>query len=168
MKAFTLVEMLVSVVILGIMAFFVSTTITQTKKNFSAVKKDINSKLKTDRISQILYEDIIKSSQLTSTNSKKYTILYLKTKNSIYDIKEPFVIWYVSKEKKSLIRIESSKRITIPLKQEDIPYTLSDKVTENCENFLVYKSKDLKYALAFIDIKKQKPVIFEAKIFNHL
>ncbi len=161
-----MIEVLISVAILGVMAFFVSTAISGTRKNFSIAKKDINSRLKTDKISQVLYDDIIKSSQLTSADSKKYTILYLKTKNSIYDIKEPFVIWYVSKEEKSLIRIESSKKITIPLKQEDMPYVLSDKVAKNCENFLVYKSKDLKYALVFIDITNQKPIIFEARIFN--
>ena len=162
-KAFTLIEILVSVVLLGIISLFITSTITQTKDNNKIFEKRIAKDKQQETISTLLYDDIYLSKDISVQSYKKYSILYIKGKNSIYGIEEPFVVWLVLKEKNRLIRIESARKITLPIDDSMKKYIFIDNIQSGCKYFSVNLSKDKKSALVFVQIENKNPVIFEVK-----
>jgi prepilin-type N-terminal cleavage/methylation domain-containing protein len=143
-KGFTLVEVLVSIAILGILFTFLSKTINSTKKlNKPYIQKatQINSESK---IFKILIKDF---SQVIGAASiiygKKYDIVRLRTKNSIHNIIYPFVTYYVSKKDLALIRTESLTKYDL-YKKEDIykEYIYGDILTIKTKSFKVFFQKD--------------------------
>lgn len=109
----------------------------------------------------ILYDDIYYSESLSVSGLKKYSILYVKSKNSIYDIDEPYIVWLVLKNKNRLIRIESAKKITLPIKDDMQKFAFIDEGIKNCEHFTVNIAKDKKKVLTYLHVKDKKPIIFE-------
>jgi len=160
-KAFTLVEVLVSVVLLGLISMFISSTITQTKGNNKFFEKRVKEDKKLESLVDILYDDIYYSKSITVVGLKKYSLLYVKSKNSVYGIDEPFLIWLVLKDKNRLIRLESAKKIVLPLKEGMKKWVFIDEGTKNCEHFTVSISKDKQKILTYLQVKDKKPIIFE-------
>ena len=162
-KAFTLVEILVSVVLLGVISLFVTSTITQTRDNNKIFENRIVEDKKQEIMSNLLYDDIYLSKDISAQSYKNYSILYTKGKNSIYGIEEPFVVWLVLKEKNRLIRMESARKITLPVNDSMQKYIFMDTIQNGCKYFSVNISKDKKSTLVFVQIKDKNPVIFEVK-----
>jgi len=160
-KAFTLIEVLVSVVLLGLISVFIASTISQTKNNNMLFEHKVNGDKKLEFLVDILYNDIYFSKSLTVTGLKKYSVLYIKSKNSIYGIDEPYITWLVLKEKNKLIRIESARKITLPVKEELKKFLFIDEVIKDCEHFTINISKDKKKILTYLHVKDKKPIIFE-------
>jgi len=165
-KAFTLIEVLVSVILLGIISLFISSTIFQTKNNNIIFKKQIQKDLKLETITDILQKDIYQSKEIFVNSQKRYSILYIKTKNSIYGISEPFVIWLVLKENNTLVRLESSKVISLPIQEEFKKNLFVDIATLNCTNFSVNLSKDKNSVLVFLEKNNKNKVLFEVALLQ--
>ncbi len=162
-KAFTLIEILISVVLLGLISMFVSSTIYQTKSNNKFFEKKVKADSKVEMLTDILYRDIFQSLDINTTNSKKYTVLNLRSKNSIYGIEDPYITWLVLKQDNTLVRFESAKKITLPIREEQKNVIFADMAIQKCEHFNINLSKDKKDILSFIKIKNQNPIIFEVK-----
>jgi len=164
-KAFTLVEILVSIALIGLISIFISSTIFQTKKNNEFFKNHVEKESKIHKYEDILYRDLLQSYALSIERSKRYSIIYFRSKNTIYDISNPYVIWLVLKKDNTLIRLESSREIKLPISEEKQKYIFMNVVQKNCQAFQVLLSKNKKDILVYIDIKNHKPSIFEiAKI----
>lgn len=160
-SAFTLVEILVSVVLLGLILIFVSSSIQQTKSNNAIFEKKVHEDSKLEVLIDTLYRDIYLSREINIESYPQYSILHVKSKNSIYGIAEPYVTWLVLKKDNTLIRLESAKRITLPLDEEFKKDIFVDIGMKNCEHFSINVSNDKKSILTFIHIKNQKPILFE-------
>jgi len=91
-RAFTLIEVLVSVVLLGLISVFVSSSIYQTKKNDEIFAHKVDETLKVQTTVKTLYKDILESSESNIVNYKDYAILYLRSRNSIYGISTPYIV----------------------------------------------------------------------------
>lgn len=162
-KGFTIVEIMVSVVLLGFISIFVSSLIEQTKKSNQTFKTlRVNDK-KTTLISDTLYKDIFQAQDISVSTSKTYSILKLKSKNSVYNIQEPYVVWLVLKKDNTLIRMESAKKILLPIQESSQKSIFVDQVVKNCETFNINISKNKNHVLSFIKIQKKNPIIFEVK-----
>jgi acyl carrier protein len=102
-----------------------------------------------------LYYDILNADSIEINHSLNpdYDRIYLQTGNSLYHLISPYVIWYVSKNRNSLIRIESPFKIKLP----DENAFFLDKFKENVKIFKILRKngKDLIFILA------KKPVYFE-------
>lgn len=160
-RAFTLVEILVSVVLLGLISIFVSSLVQQTKSNNTIFEKKVHEDSKLEVLVDILYRDLYLSRELRIESYPQYSILHVKSKNSIYSIAEPYVTWLVLKNDNTLMRLESAKKITLPLDDEFKKDIFVDIGIKNCEHFSINVSNDKKNILTFIHIKNKKPILFE-------
>ena len=158
-KAFSLVELIVSILLLSIIAMFLySTTSSLQKRNKIFAQKE---KLleKDDKLLDLLYDDIFESNELNiSTN--EFTILSMHTKNTLYDIDYPYVTWLVYKNDNTLLRFES----ILPFSKMNIDnnylYHIS-KVSKDCEVFKIYQSKKRDKILIDIKFKGKNHLIYE-------
>ena len=63
-KAFSLVEIIVSVVLLGLIVVFVSSTLMQTKNNTKIFEKIVKKDRKSEKINDLLYKDIFQATNI--------------------------------------------------------------------------------------------------------
>lgn len=154
-KAFTLIELMLAIIILSILILAMNNIIV----NLKSTRDFLNSYLKEENKNTIfiktLYYDILNATSIKVIHSfdSKYDRLYLHTNNSLYSLISPYVVWYVSKRKNALIRIESPFNIKLP---NENAFFL-DKFKENIKRFKIFRKngKDL----IFIDAAR--PIYFE-------
>jgi prepilin-type N-terminal cleavage/methylation domain-containing protein len=166
-RAFTLLEVIISVALLGIIFAYLYSTLEGLRKSTSFYKEKLDSFESEQKIVEVLYKDITLSStkaQFLEKDTKDFTILKLKTKNSLYNIDNPTVIWYIDKDK-TLKRLESSKDVTIPISFDDIPYSFVDSTKENIEYFRVFFSKENNSILLYLKEEKKNSIFFEVNIY---
>ena len=154
-KSFTLIEVMISIVIFSILVLFMSKVVTSLNISLNTINDKYKKENKKSLLVKTLYNDILAKRNIKIKNSKNYSIVYIQTSNSLYNIPMPYVIWYVSKKDNALMRLESSKKITLPINIENDFYL--DKFTSNVEIFQIYQKKD-KF---FVFIKTNKEVYFE-------
>ena len=145
-KSFTLIELLISVVIIS----FIFVAMSNFLQNF-AKSKDFLQK-KPDNTLKVLYYDILNASEVVINRDKNFYFLALRTKNSLYKMPFPYVYWYV--KNRVLVRFEAPVNIKDAIKSGNF---YLDKMAFNVKIFKIYKS-DGKYFL-FLDSKK--PIYFE-------
>ena len=160
-EAFTLVEIVVSVVLLGIIAMFVSSTVLQTKSNNALFKKKLKIDGRFEAVSNRLYKDLYQASTISVKGSKRYSILHVKSQSSVYGISEPYIVWLVLKKDNALVRMESARKISLPMKEEGKKYIFVDVVLRDCTNFSINQSKDKNSTLVYIDTKNGDKSLFE-------
>ena len=154
-KSFTLIEVMISIVIFSILVLFMSKVVTSLNISLNTINDKYKKENKKSLLVKTLYNDILAKRNIKIKNSKNYSIVYIQTSNSLYNIPMPYVIWYVSKKDNALMRLESSKKITLPINIENDFYL--DKFTSNVEIFQIYQKKD-KF---FVFIKTNKEIYFE-------
>jgi len=154
-KSFTLIEVMISIVIFSILVLFMSKVVTSLNISLNTINDKYKKENKKSLLVKTLYNDILAKRNIKIKNSKNYSIVYIQTSNSLYNIPMPYVIWYVSKKDNALMRLESSKKTTLPINIENDFYL--DKFTSNVEIFQIYQKKD-KF---FVFIKTNKEVYFE-------
>ena len=154
-KSFTLIEILISIIIFSMLFFAMFSVISQIKHSKNIIKEEFNKNKNTDILVKVLYNDILNALKIKIVKSpdSDFIRLYLQTVNSLYGYCKPYVIWYVSKNRNSLIRVENSEPIT--LDNENLYYL--NKFAQNVKIFKIYKNKE-KY---FVYIGVKKPIYFE-------
>ena len=160
-KAFTLVELIVSVILLGLIMLFVTSALYDVKNNITLFEKVMKNNNQVGNTSDLLYQDILYANDITIKGNKHYSILKLQSTHSVYNIAKPYILWLVLKEDNRLIRIESAKPITLPIKEEDKQYIFVDKAIEKCNSFTVNLSKDNQHTLVYLHVKDNYPIVFE-------
>ncbi len=138
-----------------------TSTIYQTKTNNKIFTKQVKSTSKLETSLKTLHTDFLESSSISITNYKKYSIVNIKTKNSIYGISNPYVTWLVLKKNNTLTRFESARKIKLPIQEEGRKYIFMDLAEKNCDLFQVKLSKNMQDILIYINIAKQNPILFE-------
>ncbi len=149
-KSFTLIELLISVLILSVLFFALSSFVSSLKLSQNSIQKKFDS-LKNDTL-RVLYYDIINANNVTIEKRGNFIRVFMQTSNSFYNIAKPYVFWYVSKNKNTLIRYESPKSFSLENKEFYL-----DKFMQNVKIFKIYKNRG-KY---FIFLKTKKPIYFE-------
>ena len=158
-KAFTLVELIISIFLLGIIVVFLyKATGTLQKSNKIFYQNEKRLEVGED-ILNMLYKDIFQSNDL-NISGKNSVLLKLKTKNSLFDISMPYVSWFVSKDEDTLLRFESIYPFSKINNQNSYYYHIS-VVAKGCEKFQIYQSKKKKYILIYIKLKNKEPLIYE-------
>ncbi len=160
-KAFTLIEVIVSISILGIIFTFLFQTTNSTKKlNQNYLDKGTQT-IKEAKILKIFMHDFTQVIGVASViYGKKYDIVRLKTKHSVYGIIEPFVTYYVSKKNLALIRTESLTKYDL-YKKEDIykEYILGDIIAKDSKSFKVFFQNN--YFNILFRTKHLKPIVLK-------
>jgi prepilin-type N-terminal cleavage/methylation domain-containing protein len=149
-KAFTLIELMLAIIILSVLILAMNNIIVNLKSTKDFLNDILNKNNKNTLFIKTLYYDLLNATSIKIVHSvnKNYDRLYIQTDNTLYNLISPFVIWYVSKNKNTLIRIESPFNIKLP---NENAFFL-DKFKENVKMFKILRKngKDL----IFIDDKK--------------
>ncbi|WP_455756682.1 PulJ/GspJ family protein [Sulfurimonas sp.] len=155
-KAFTLIEVLIAIVLLGLIFTFLYSTINSVKKQNNNYIQKSDSIKKEERIFVLFNLDITQIiGAVNITSGDKYDIVQFNTKNSIYEIINPLVIYLVSKKDNSLIRIESINALNFDNKDKlTETFLYADILTKDCISFkvayrdglvnLLFRAKNLK------------------------
>lgn len=153
-KAFTLVEMVISITLMGLVLFLVYESIDTISLSNSLTKEIQNTQAYKNRRITLLKEDLFNATDINITVNSKYSVVKLQTQNSVHGIIYPFVVWLVAKKDNTLVRLESAQAINLPLGYaiEDKPYL--DTMMIGIDRFKVYTSKQNEFIL--VEIKDNK------------
>ena len=147
-KAFTLIELMISIVILTILMLFLYKSYASLNKSNSLLSKEVQKISKVELLKEVIFKDFsvarvhdVNRSSITILNqSKKEDVVFFETSNSIHQRINPYVA-YIVKEK-TLYRLESLK----PFKEYPLVADSEFVADElgKVKIFRVYKSKDAK------------------------
>jgi len=158
-KAFSLIELIISIALLSIIIFFLYSTTSSLQKRNKIFSKKEDSIEKNEKILNLLYDDIFESNEL-NISGKEYSVLNLQTKSSIFNIEFPNVTWLVSRNNNTLLKFESKLNFS-QMNVDNNSYYHISKVAQQCEKFLIYQSKDKTKILIYIKFQDKDPIIYE-------
>lgn len=159
-KAFTLIEMLISIAILvtvvGFFVFFIADTRTKT-----AIQANAKERTREQSVTKnILYNDLALSKEKPQiVGGATFRILYLQTDNSLYGVGRPYVAWAVLSDNR-LVRYESAYKFALPITTENQNTIFAHIALKECSKFVVFPSKDNKAFAVFIESNGDKNQIF--------
>jgi len=138
--AFTLVEVLISIALLGIILPALYQSVDLLRDSNSHLFKYLEKAKKATQATDTLYLDIVSSDGNISIKKDEYSRVCIEqTKNSLYALSVAKVCWIVLKKNKTLVRVEGNN-YRLPLGLEERVEV--DPVMKNLEIFDVYHEKD--------------------------
>jgi len=142
-RAFTLIELMVSIALTVIIVFFLYKALSSQQISNAVLQKRTSAMKNRDKIFYLLYLDIKESNstKIAKTFNKDYSILYVDTKNSLHNLSFSHVVYYVNAKKKTLVRLESSRKISLPIKLEDLPFIYINILGQNVEKFRIFSQQ---------------------------
>lgn len=158
-KAFSLVELIISVVLLGIIVTFLYSTVSNLERTNAIFANNEKTLSQREKVIDLLYDDIFAANKL-EIKGLEDSMISMQTSNSLFDIAQPYVTWLVSKEKDTLLRFESVEEFK-NINSQNSNYFHISKVGENCEVFKIYQSKKKENILIHIKFKEQDPIVYE-------
>ena len=161
-NAFTLVELLVSISLFGLIAIFLFGTIDQLRKQQTFFQKKETILSRKNMILSLLRSDLdrAQSVNVSATTSRNFdTVSITGSNHSLYGIDRPYLVWIILKIDNSLIRLESPSPISLPIHSEKRYLVHSDLIAKQCEIFRVYTSA--KHRLSYLKFEHQSPLIVE-------
>ena len=164
-KAFTLIELIMSIVILSIMMLFLYKSYSSLNRSNRVLLDETKLIEKKELLKKTLYLDFTLASSVTILNEgKKEDMVFLQSRNSVHKRFNPYIA-YLFKEKK-LYRLESLK----PIKEYPLVSDSEFVVDElgEVEIFRVYKSTNMKKNIYLVHIlfKKDDEILLKVKALN--
>ena len=170
-SAFTVIEMMISIVILSIMMIFLYQSYAAlNKSNFFYEKKSVYVKEQQLK-KRVVYLDLslaLSGSIKILKQDKNEDVLFMQSSNSLHKRFNPYIAYIV--KNKTLYRLESLKRFT------EYPLTVDSKfVVESfgeVESFRIYKRQkkvksDMReFYLVHIAFKGEENILFKIKLLN--
>lgn len=155
-NAFTLLEVLISIGLLGIVIMALFSTVTMMRDSNAHLLTYLEKSKKITEATKILYLDILSSDGNITIKKDEYTRLCMEeTKNSLYGLSLAKVCWVVLKKNNTLVRVEGNI-YKLPTRFEDRVEVIP--MIEGLEIFDVYHEKDK--VLVLLQQKKQEPITF--------
>ncbi len=158
-KAFTLVELIISIILLGLIVTFLYTAVGDLQKSNSIFSEREKTEGKKEQIINLIYDDIFGAYDLNISGLKQSKI-DMTTSNSLFDISHPYVSWLVSKDENRLLRVESTKKFK-NVSVNDINLYHIMQIEKDCEVFKIYQSNKKNLILIHIKFKDKEPIIYE-------
>lgn len=163
-KAFTLIEMMISISILSIMMIYLYKTNSSVNQSNIFYEREVNKLNHLTLKKRVLFLDISLSlyQQISIVHiDKESDILFLQTTNSLHRRVNPFVVYIVKNEK--LYRLESLKKLTYP-------FSDADKFDVDCfgdiDIFRVYKQKKKETFFADLKFKNSDKILMKVNVLN--
>ena len=160
-KSFTLIEIMIALMIVSILFLAMNGLISNLKITKKVLDRKYFNEKRKELLIKVLYNDILNATSFRILHSRNsnYDRLYLTTSNSLYNLINPNVLWYVSKNKNTLIRVESPFKIVLP----NYKLFFLDKFLDGVKIFKIY-SKKSKYLVV---LKLKKAFYFEFEAVEH-
>jgi len=139
-KAFTLLEVLISIILLGIVLLALFSSVDILHDSNQHLAKQLEKTKRITQATQMLYKDVLSSDGNLTIIKDEFTRLCIEsTAHSLYALPRAKVCWVVMKEENSLARVEGVA-YNLPTRSDDRVEV--DTVMKNVELFDVYHSKD--------------------------
>jgi len=161
-KGFTLVELLVSISVFGLIAMLMFGTIDNLRKQLGFYKEKEIVIVHKNRILSLMRSDFDRPQTLTVLRSsdKSFDTVSINGSNrSLYGIHLPNVLWVVLKNDNTLVRLESASPLSLPLNPDTLYQVHSDVIGKDCEIFRLYDSKGRR--LAYLKFSNHPPLVLE-------
>jgi len=141
-RSFTLIELMVSIVLTVIVVFFLYKALTMQEKANKSLQKKSKIITKSNKLFELLYRDFKESnsSKVVNTFNKDYNIFFLATTNSLHELPFAYVVYYINAKDKTLVRLESSLPLRLPISLEKMPFVFADVLAKNVEKFRVFSA----------------------------
>jgi len=165
-KAFTLIELLISIVLLGIMFTYVHTILDSIKNQNNNYLQKADTIHAEQKIFNLLNLDIAESTSAISISyGSHYDLLSFTTQNSIYEITNPSVLYFVSKKDKALIRVESLQGLKLDNKEQITrSFLYADILTTKTLSFKA--SQDGDFVTIMLRAPSLKPMVLQIPTTN--
>ena len=155
-KAFTLIEVLISIGLLGIIIVALFSTVSMMRDSNAHLYDYLQKAKKITQATKVLYLDIMSSDGNITIKKDEFTRLCMQeTKNSLYALSLAKVCWVVLKKDNTLVRVEGNN-YKLPTRFEDRVEV--NPVMKHVELFDVYHQKDK--VLVFLKQKGEEPITF--------
>jgi len=156
-KAFTLIEVLISIVLVGLIIPPLYKLITLMNDSNTQIFNYVKKQSRESKVLDTLYLDILSSDGNISITKNDFSRLcIMHTNNSLYATPKPKVCWVVLKNNNTLVRLEGNN-YNLPLNLESNIHI--DSTFKDIELFDVYRQKS--NILVILKRKHQEPVAFE-------
>lgn len=158
-KAFTLIELVISIFLLGIIVYFLYGAVASLQKSNTIFAKRSQSAFYNQKILSMLQKDLFFATKL-SLSGHDNTMVQMQTNNSMYAIDAPYVTWMLKPDLKKLVRFES----TLPFSKmnaKNSPYYHMSIIPKTCEMFKIYQSRKKENILLYIKFKGEEPLLYE-------
>lgn len=155
-KAFTLMEVLVSIALLGIILPALYQSVDMLRDSNQHLLEYLEKAKKVSKATQTLYLDILSSDGNITIKKDEFTRLCMEqTKNSLYALPVAKVCWVVLKKDNTLVRIEGNA-YNLPLGSEE--RVEINPIMKDIEVFDVYHQKDK--ILVLLQQQAKEPISF--------
>ncbi len=155
-KAFTLMEVLVSIALLGIILPALFQSVDMLRDSNQHLFEYLEKAKKVSKATQTLYLDILSSDGNITIKKDEFTRLCMEqTKNSLYALPVVKVCWVVLKKDNTLVRIEGNA-YNLPLGSEE--RVEINPIMKGVELFDVYHQKDK--ILVLLQQQAKEPISF--------
>jgi len=140
--AFTLMELLVSVVLITLISMYMYGALGQTRASNAALVSHTEDEAARQKVFSLFYRDLISSYSINvlPTKDKHYQVIELQTGNSLYNIAAPHVTYFVRADTLTLVRLEAARTITLPVPYEERDLIHVDVIDGNVTDFNFYTS----------------------------
>jgi prepilin-type N-terminal cleavage/methylation domain-containing protein len=164
-KAFTLIELVVSIGILSIIMIFLYKSYASLNKSNSFYKKEV-SKIKSEQLKKkVLFLDFSLAMNIDlKPQDKQEDIVFLQSSNSMHNRYNPYIA-YIFKEHK-LYRLESLKQFKDYPLSADAEFSVED--FGEAKSFRVYRSDNnaTESYLIYVDFKEEEDVLLKVKVLG--
>lgn len=155
-KAFTLIEVLISIALMGIVIVALFSSVELLQNSNEHLLKYLKKSKKITKATKTLYNDIISSDGNISIKKDEFSRVCMEeTRNSLYALPSAKVCWLVLKKDKTLVRVEGNA-YRLPLGAEERVEV--DLIMQNVSLFDVYHEKDK--ILVLLQQKEKEPITF--------
>jgi len=137
-KAFTLVELMISVLLLSLIVTFLYQSVAQLQSSNVQFLEKTNKLEKRENILKLFYNDFMNASSIQwYDKGRDWDVIVMQTNNSFHNMSQPYVIYKVYKEDAKLMRVES------PTEKVDFINNIFrfNDIIENVKLFKVYEKK---------------------------
>jgi len=143
-RGFTLMELLVSVVLIALITLFMYGAIASSKQTGRTLSRHSDVEQNRTMLYALFYRDLIEAMSVEAlpTQNRRFTVVQLQTRNTLYDIAAPYVTWYVHAQTHDLIRLESARPIPLPVSYEQKVFIHADRFATQAEDFNLYTATD--------------------------
>lgn len=155
-KAFTLIEVLISIALLGIILVPLFSVVDLMRDSNKHLLESLKKSKQITKATKVLFLDVLSSDGNLDIKKDEFTRLCIEeTKNSLYNLPVAKVCWVVLKNKNTLVRVEGNG-YTLPIGSEDRVEV--DSVMSGVELFDVYHEKDK--VLILLQEQNKEPISF--------